>query len=207
MANRAISLKFLGIAAASMLALGLGAAPAAAAAMFTVTARGNWNTNAPVTPYSQYPEAYSLSFELPEAFTTIFKTPQLSVTTEMTDVHYSLGGVDIPVTVWTGPQSACFDKGVGVLCNIAFLNTPLAGGMALAFSDHVVEFYGLDFGSDGTLEPARAPLIPNIDDTLVNEGTAFVSVVPEPAAWSLLLTGAFAVGGFARATRRRPAAA
>jgi len=198
--------------AAVALAPILMAAPAQAA--WTVSVSGLWNTNAPVTAYSVPLEPFAFSFQFPaQTFSTIYQDANISVTTQMTNVHYSLDGVALPVTLWTGPQAGCSGLAVGTLCNIAFFDTSLMGGIALAFSDHVLEFYGADFGSTGTLVPGVYPLIPNVDDTLVDEGTALATVgVPEPGAWAMILLGIGGVGAAVRAaagrkTARRPAAA
>lgn len=188
--------------AVSGLVIGMAVAPAHAA--WTVSASGLWNTNAPVTSYSAPFETYSFSFSLPgQSFTTIYQDSNVSVTTQLFNVHYSLNGVAVPVTLWTGPQSGCFGQAVGTLCNVAFFDTNLAGGIALAFSDHVIEFYGVDIGGAGTLVPGNYSFVPNIDNSYVNEGTAVASVAPEPAGWVFMLLGVGAVGAATRAGRRR----
>jgi len=175
-----------------------------AQAMWTITATGLWNTNAPVTAYSAPMDTFSFSVKLSaQTFSTIYQDPNISVTTQMVSVQYDLNGVALPVTLWAGPQAGCFGQPAGTLCNVAFFDTALGGGIALAFSDHVVELYGADIGSKGVLVPGHYSFTPNIDDTLVNEGTAVASVTPEPAAWALMLLGVAAVGAAVRAGRAR----
>ena len=174
-----------------------------ASAMWTIDVTGLWNANAPVTAYSAPLETFSLLVKLPaQTFSTIYQDPNISVTTQTVSVQYSLDGVAVPVTLWTGPQAGCFGRPVGTLCNVAFFDTALNGGIGVAFSDHVVEFYGADIGSAAALVPGRYAFVPNIDDTMVNEGTATASVTPEPAAWALMLLGVAAVGAAGRARRR-----
>jgi hypothetical protein len=188
--------------AAAATAAVLAAAPAQAS--WKVSVSGLWNTSAPVTAYSDPLETYSLSFVLPsQTFSTIYQTPDLSVTTQMSNVQFSLNGVAIPVTVWTGAQSDCSNLAVGTLCNVAFFDTALDGGLALAFSDHVLEFYGADIGSTGTLVRGDYSFIPNVDDTGIDEGTALATVVPEPASWAMLMAGAAMLGAAARLRRGR----
>ena len=183
-------------------------ATAPARGAWSVSITGVWNTNAPVTPYSAPLEPYSIYIRFPgETFSTIYQDANISVTTDMTAVRYTLDGVAVPVTLWTGPQSDCFGLAVGTLCNDAFFDTELDGGLAVAFSDHVIEFYGADIGSTGTLVRGDFSFVPNMDDSLTNEGTALVSVTPEPAAWAMMLLGVSAVGGAARAARSRRVAA
>jgi hypothetical protein len=178
----------------------LAAAPARAA--WSVVITGVWNGDAPVTPYSAPLEPYSLAIRFPgQTFSTIYQDANISVTTDMTTVRYALDGLPVPVTLWTGAQADCFGLAPGTVCNVAFFDTALDGGLALAFSDHVVEFYGADIGSTGTLTPGRFAFVPNMDDSLVDEGTAFASVTPEPAAWAMMLLGLGAIGGAARANR------
>jgi hypothetical protein len=182
------------------------AAPARGAWVVSIT--GTWNADAPVTPYSAPLEPFSVYIRFPsQTFSTIYQDANISVTTDMTAVRYTLDGVAVPVTLWTGPQADCFGLAVGTLCNVAFFDTALDGGMAVAFSDHVVEFYGADIGSTGTLVRGEFPFVPNMDDSLVNEGTALASVTPEPGAWAMMLLGVGAIGGAARAVRSRRAAA
>ena len=81
------------------------------------------------------------------------------------------------------------------------------GGLALAFSDHVLEFYGLDIGSARTMiYGVDPPFVPNVDDTYIDEGAALGSVtfVPEPEAWAFMLLGASAIGAVFRAAGPRP---
>jgi hypothetical protein len=161
-----------------------------------------------VTPYSAPLEPFSVYIRFPaETFTSIYQDANIDVTTDMTQVRYSLDGVAVPVTLWTGPQEGCSDLAVGTLCNVAFFDTMLDGGLVLSFSDHSVEFYGADIGSTGTLVRGSYEFVPNMDDTLTNEGTALASVTPEPAAWAMMLLGVSAIGAATRAARSRRAAA
>jgi hypothetical protein len=186
-------------------------APAAQSA--EVIGSGLWASNAPTTPYSVAGEGFTFSFVLPDTFTAYYQNPNVYLTTAEADFKFSLNGVALPVSISAIPPGACSGQAVGTLCGVDFFPTSVAGGIGLDFTDHTVEFMGIDIGSQGVLKYGTSDYVINIDDrpSLVNgqipEGYGMITVVPEPAAWMMLLAGFAAVGGVLRAARRRAVAA
>ncbi len=197
----AMTLKSQGVAVAAFFAASLAVASAHAV---TITASGQWGANAPTTPYSVAGQTYSFSFVIPKVFSTIYSQPDLSVTTDSTNLKYYLNGSLVPAT----------------LDNVTFFNAADGGGLALGFSDFSMDIYGPAFGPGGSAPPPLMTgsynFFPNINGVpdspggTLNEGGAtpgVASVVPEPSTWALMLVGFAALGGALRASRRRPATA
>ena len=177
--------------------LGLGAAsPAAATQLLEVSGSGVWAANAPTTAYSAPGATYAFKFRVAETYLASYADVGLKETTSFTDYQYRINGAVV----------------AGAPDDIAFFDTALNGGIALAYASHSIEFIGPDVGSSGTITPGQyGAFYPNIDYVLnanapIDEGagpTAFsITAVPEPAAWRFMLLGLGAAGGALRARRR-----
>jgi hypothetical protein len=197
-----MSLRFAALAGSVSLALAAGAIPTDAAA-FLVSGYGTWISSVPSTPYSQAGEAYSFSFDLAQNFTPDwYSSADIAATTQFTNFRYYLNGVLVP----GAPQ------------DIAFFDASLMGGLQLAFVSDSVEFIGppvaINFGQPmATLVLGQYSEYPNMNYALdangvpLNQGINYgFSIVPEPAAWAMALTGLFGVGAVVRQRRRAHAA-
>lgn len=185
---------------------------ASAARSAAVIGSGVWASNAPTTAYSAPGEAFTFSFLLPNDFTAAYQNPNVYITAQESDFKFSLNGVALPVGISSVPIGDCNGLDTGTLCGVDFFPTSVNGGVGLDFTDHTVEFLGIDIGSQGAIKFGTSSYVINIDyrPSTVNgqipEGYGMITVVPEPAAWTMLLAGFAAVGGVVRASRRSPAA-
>ncbi len=182
----------------------LGVSGPAAAALVTISGSGVWVDSAPPTAYSAPDMSFSYSFQLPATYspgndapipgTPDTTGPDVGISTDFTNFSYTLGVNPV----------------VGVPDDIIFFSLAYGGGFALGFPDYTVEFYGpVDIGSKGTITLGTYSLHPYIvaqNGTYapVDQGAVpkVTSVVPEPAAWSIMLVGFGLAGGAVRGGRR-----
>jgi hypothetical protein len=183
-------------ALAGLSLLVLAAADPAAAKLVTISGSGVWANNSPTTAYSAPGDSYFFTFQVEQTYPVSYSDTHLKQTTSFQSYQYDLNGVVV----------------AGLPINITFFDAHDDGGLALSYSDHSVEFIGPDIGSSGTVNLFQnVSFYPNIDYTtgdgggIINEGSAVVSAVPEPAAWILSLVGFGAVGGMTRSRRRASA--
>ncbi len=192
--------------AASVAALALTAAAAPAQAkLYTVAFSGIWNPSAAVTPYSAPNESFAFGFKLLSTFQADYydQAPDIAATTQFTAYSYTLNGVLVP----------------GVPDDIAFFSAAYGGGLALGYYDYSVEFGGTTLASIDTVNPDATLILGKYSllAYLQQQGTGAVvaltdvpstgSIVPEPAAWAMMLVGVAGVGALARRRRALPTAA
>ena len=192
--------------AASVAALALTAAAVPAQAKFyTVAFSGIWNPSAAFTAYSAPNESFAFSFRVQSTFLADYydQAPDIAATTQFTAYSYKLNGVLVP----------------GAPDDIAFFSNAYGGGLALGYYDYSVEFSGTTLANIDTVNPDATLILGkySLMAYLQQQGTGDVvaltdvpstgSVVPEPAAWAMMLVGVAGVGAVARRRRGLPLAA
>ncbi len=205
--------KRLAFAAVAALSMGFAAAPTTASALFKVSGTGFWAANAPSTAYSEPLKQFSFSFLMPATYSYVdLGVVKVVDPTEISNLHYSLDGVQLATSISTMAPPNCTGS-AGLLCDIEIISSAGGGGLTLDFADASVDLYGVDnvdIGSQGKLKHGGYSFIPNINgdpsskDGLINEGDGptIGSIVPEPAAWAMMLIGVGLTGAAIRAKRR-----
>jgi hypothetical protein len=205
--------KRLAFAAVAALSMGFAAAPASASVLFKISGTGFWAANAPSTAYSEPLKQFSFSFLMPATYSYVdLGVVKVIDPTEISNLRYSLDGVQLATSISKTTPPNCTGS-AGLLCGIEIISPAGGGGMTLDFADASVDLYGVDsvdIGSQGKLKHGGYSFNPNINgdpssrDGLINEGDGptVVSIVPEPAAWAMMLVGLGFTGAAIRAKRR-----
>jgi hypothetical protein len=190
------------------------AAPAEAARMMIVSGSGVWGANAPATAYSAVGQSFSFFFQMPINYTfTDYGVVKVVDPTEIRNLRLSLGGAPIPVSISASPPPSCAAV-TGLLCAVEMVTPAGGAGLTLDFGDSSVDLFSMnniDMGSGGVLKRGAFGFAPNSNgfpsaiDGQINEGGGMMSMVPEPAAWTIMLVGLGSVGGALRSSRREPA--
>ena len=205
--------KKLAFAAVAALSMGFAAAPTIASVLFKVSGTGFWAANAPSTAYSEPLKQFSFSFLMPATYSYVdLGVVKVVDPTEISNLHYSLDGVQLATSISKTAPPNCTGS-AGVLCAIEIISSAGGGGLTLDFTGASVDLYGVnsvDIGSQGKLKHGSYSFNPNINgdpspkDGLINEGDGptVVSIVPEPAAWAMMMMGFGLTGAAIRAKRR-----
>ncbi len=207
--------KQVAVIAVAALSMGMAVAPTASAGptAMRVIATGVWAANVPTTRYSAPNEAFTFSFSVDSAFSFAdYGTVKVIDPTHVHSFKYTLGGLTVHTSTASAPPPNCVGS-AGTLCGVEMISSAGGGGLNLDFADYSLNFFSTnsaDIVSHGKFDHGTFSFTPNVNgdpspkNHQINEGNGptTISVVPEPAAWAMMMIGLGFTGAALRSKRR-----